>query len=142
MKKAKHAAHIGDRQAGSFPGGVIRALLFSLLAGIILLLVFSYLLYRLPDRSWLVRPLGFLGSGLLSLLGGYYGSRHLGRSGALCGITAGILLVFLFTLTALILRSGVLPTAAIPLYLLILAASTVGGALGTKKAHKKRRTRR
>ena len=139
MEKARHAAHIGERQIRSFPAGVIRALLFSLLTGAFLLLAFSYLLYRMPDRSALLTPLGFLGSALLGLLGGIYGGRYLGRSGALCGITLGILLVFLFTLTALILRAGTLPTASIPLYLTLLAASTAGGTLGARKPRKRRR---
>lgn len=139
MEKARRAAHLGERQARSFSGGVIRALLSSILLGAILLFALSYLLYRAPERAALLVPLGFAGSGLLSLLGSYYGGRSLGRSGALCGITSGILLVFLFALVALILRAGTLPTFAIPLYLTILAASTIGGAVGTRKQKKRRR---
>ena len=137
MEKARRAAHLGERQTRSFSGGVSRALLSSLLLGAILLFALSYLLYRTPDRAGLLMPIGFAGSGLLSLLGGYLGGRSLGRSGALCGITAGIILVFLFTLIALILRAGVLPVSAIPLYLTILAASTAGGAMGTRKRKKR-----
>lgn len=139
MEKARHTAHVGDRRTRSFSGGVIHALFFSLLAGTALVLIFSFLLYRLPDRAELITPLGYVGSGLLALLGGICGSRRLGRSGALCGLSAGILIVFLFTLVALILRGGTLPTAAIPLYLLILAASTVGGGVGTKKPKRRKR---
>lgn len=139
MEKAKHAAHIGERQTLSFLGGVIRALLFALLLGALLLFIFAYLLYRLPNKAYLLIPFAFIGTGLLSLLGGFYGGKSLRRSGALCGLTAGISLVFLFMLIALILRAGALSTTAIPLYLLILATATVGGALGSKKTKKRRR---
>lgn len=139
MEKAKHAAHIGDRQTLSFTGGVIRALLASLLTGTFLLFILSYLLYRFPERSDLMTPLAFLGSALLSLLGGFYGGRALRRSGALCGLSLGIVLVFIFALVALILRAGALSAIAIPLYLLILGAATVGGAWGAKKQKKHRR---
>ena len=139
MEKARHTAHVGDRQTRSFQGGVIHALFFSLLVGAFLLLFFSFLLYRLPDRAGLLVPFGYAGSGLLGLFGGLYGGRRLGRNGALCGITAGIVIVFFFALIALILCDGKLPTAAIFLYLLILAASTAGGALGTRKPRRRKR---
>ena len=139
MEKAKHAAHIGDRQTLSFLGGVLRALLLSLLVGAFLLLMLSYLLYRLPDKAFLLTPLSFATSVILSMLGGFFGGKSLRRSGALCGLTAGIVLVFLFMLVALILRAGALSTTAIPLYLLILAAATAGGALGSRKPKKRRR---
>ena len=139
MEKAKHAAHIGERQTLSFLGGVIRALLSSLLAGALLLPVFAYLLYRMPDKAILMTPLSFLLGGLIGLSGGLVGGRTLRRSGAFCGITAGIVLVFLFLLVALILRSGALSTMSLPLYLLILASATAGGAWGAKKPQKRRK---
>lgn len=139
MEKAKHAAHIGERQTLSLSGGIIRALLFSLLIGAILLFVFSYLLYRLPERSDLTIPLAFLASGLLGLVGGFYGGRALKRSGALCGLCTGTVLVFLFVLVALILRAGALSAIAIPLYLLILIGATAGGALGARNPKRRRR---
>ena len=139
MQKATHAAHIGERQTLSFLGGVIRALLSSLTSGALLIPASAYFLYRMPDKANLMMPLAFLISGLVGLLGGLVGGRALRRAGALCGITAGIVLVFLFLLVALILRAGTLSQAAIPLYLLILVSATVGGALGARKPQKRRR---
>ena len=139
MEKAKHAAHIGEKQTLSFTGGVFRSVLLSLLSGVILLSVFSYLLYQATDHKALLTPLAFLCGGLAALSGGFYGGRVLRHSGALCGLTVGICLVFFFMLSALILRAGELSTAAIPLDLLILTAATIGGAAGGKKRRKRRR---
>ena len=139
MEKAKHAAHIGQRQPITLFGGVIRALLFSLLTALFLLLVFAYILYRFPEKGALLTPLAFITAALVALLGGFYGGRTLQRNGALCGISTGVCLVFLFALVALILRAGTLSSTAIPLYLLIMAAATAGGIRGAKKSKKRRR---
>ena len=139
MQKAAHAAHIGERQTLSFLGGVIRALLSSLGSGAALLLVLAYFLYRFPEKANLLTPLAFLIATLCGLVGGFGGGRALRRAGALCGITAGIVLVFLFLLVALILRAGVLSQTAIPLYLLILVSATVGGAWGARKPQRHKR---
>ena len=139
MSKATHAAHIGERQTLSFLGGVIRALLSSLASGAALLLALAYFLYRSPERADLMTPLAFVIAALCATIGGIGGGRALRRSGALCGITVGIVLVFLFLLVALILRAGTLSQTAIPLYLLILVSATVGGALGARKPQKRRR---
>ena len=133
------AAHLGDRRSISFTAAILRGFFFALFLGTAFLFLLSILLLRSEDPGRLLLPAAVGASLALSLLGGYRAGALHKKSGPLCGLTVGTLLAFSFLLAALILCEGSLSFWAIPLYLGMLSASTLGGGLASRKPKRRRR---
>ncbi len=141
MASAKRtSAHLRDGRSLSFPTATLRGLLLSLITATAFLFFLALLLSRTQNPNQYLSPIAVTAPLLTSLLGGWHAGKLHRRGGALCGITVGMLISFLFLLAALILRAGSLPLLSLPLYLGILASATVGGALSGRR--KQRRSRR
>ena len=133
------AARLGDRRSFSFTAAILRGFFFSLFLGTTFLFLLSFLLLKSQDPVRLLLPVSVGATLLLSLLGGYRaGSLHK-KSGALCGLTAGTLLSFVFLLAALILCEGALSVWSLPHYFGMLILSTLGGRLAGRKPRRRRR---
>ena len=134
------SARLKDGRSISFPTATLRGLLLSLVTGAAFLFFLALLLSRSEDPNRFLAPLAVSTPIATSLLGGWHAGRLHGRGGALCGITVGMAVSFLFLLAALILRAGSLPLLSLPLYLGILASATMGGWLaGRRKRRRKHR---
>ena len=137
-KARKKGARASGGARMSFWRCVASGVLVALIAGGAALLCSALLLYRTDDpvRYFSVVAVGV--SLLLSLLGGLGAGILYRKSGALIGLTVGMTLSFLFLAGALTLSEGVLPMAAIPLYLGMLLASLLGGTVATRKRIRRR----
>lgn len=133
------AARLGDRRSFSFTAAILRGFFFSLFLGTAFLFFLSFLLLKSGDPGLLLLPAAVGASLILSLLGGHRAGGLHRKSGALCGLTVGTLLAFAFLLAALILCEGSLSIWAIPLYLGMLSASTLGGWMAARKPKRRRR---
>ncbi len=139
MEKAKkRAARLGSGVRRTFWQSVFFGVVTALLLGTAFLFFSAFLLYRMSDPLRYFPYAAVAASLLLSFLGGLRAGRLHGKSGALSGISVGISLSFLFLASALILSKGQLPLAALPLYLGMLLAATVGGVLSTRKKARRR----
>lgn len=135
----RSAAHLGDRRSISFTAAILRGFFSSLLLGSAFLFFLSFLLMKSGDPGRLLLPASVGASLVLSLFGGYRAGALHKKSGPLCGLTVGTLIAFVFLLAALILCEGSLSFLAIPLYLGMLSASTLGGGLASRKPKRRRR---
>ncbi len=136
--KAK-AARLGSGKGLPFTRSVLHGAVLALFLGTAFLFFASLLLYRLSDPLRYFPYFAPAASLLLSFFGGMRAGGLHKKSGALTGITVGLLLSFLFLLAALILSEGHLTLMALLLYIGMLLASTLGGFLATRKRHKRRR---
>ena len=140
MVSAKHtSAHLREGRSLSFPTAALRGLLLALCLGTAFLFFSALLLSRSADPNRYLLPTALITPILTSFLGGFHAGKLHRKGGALCGITVGMLVAFLFLLAALILRSGSLPLLSLPLYLGILASATVGGMLSRRRQSRRRR---
>ena len=133
------SVHRGARRSRSLPMAAMHGALLSLVMGVAFLFFFAFLLSRTSDPSRLFPFLSWGSTLLLSFFGGMHAGRLHKASGSLCGLSVGTVIAFLFLLTALIIGEGKLPLLAIPLYLVIMAAATVGGMLATREKRRRRR---
>ena len=139
MEKAKRrAARLGERPSRTFLSSLLASFLFSLLAAAGLLLLAALLLQRSGDPSHLLAPVGALLSAAVALLGGFRAGRLRRSSGALMGLCHGMLIAFVCLCTALVVRDGTLPLPSLLLYGGLLLTSTLGGAMSTRKKHRRR----
>ena len=137
----KRAARLGSGVGHPFWRSVLFGVLTALMLGAAFLFFSAFLLYRLSDPLRYFPYVAVIVGLLLSFFCGWQGARLYRKSGALTGITAGLTLAFLFLAAALILKEGALPITAIPLYLGMLLASTVGGWAATRKKARRRHRR-
>ncbi len=139
MEKTKSsAARLGDRRSRTFLSSLLAALLFSLLCAAGLLLFAALLIQRSGDPSRLLTPVGAILAALIAFLGGFRAGQLRRTSGALMGLCHGMAITFVCLFTALILEEGKLPLVSLALYSGILLASTLGGALSTRrKSHRR-----
>ena len=143
-RRRRSAPREDDRVLPAMAKSVLFALLGSLLAGLLLLLIFTAVLLTTkdPDRY---RPIaGMAALYLTAALGGMLASRIYGRRApVLCGLFEGLALFLLFTVAALCVPGdGGNRALAFLLRLLVIPASLLGAWLTTKKAERRGRPRR
>ncbi len=137
------AARLADKRSASFASALLGGMFTSVVLLASFLFLASFLLLRTADPLRFLWPAAWIGSLLTALLGGFRAARLHRKSGALTGLALGLILSFLFLLSALVVQKGSLPALSIPLYLGILLSSTIGGTLATrKKAYRRVRRRK
>ncbi len=142
MENTATAARLGDRKSRSLPASLVRAVIFTLFFAAAFLAMLAFLLYRSDDPTRLLVPAGLFCLFVSAFLCGFRTARLHRKSGLLCGVSAGLLLVFTLLLAGLIGGGGSIPTPTLLSYLGVLAASVAGGALGARARHASRRGRR
>ena len=140
MPKTKsHAVRRGGGQSPSLMMAILRGFAFSVALMTAFLLFFAFLLLKSTDPSRLLLPAAFGTAGAGAFLGGWRAGCLRRTSGALCGISHGMLLVFAFLAAALVMRSGTLELSSLILYMALLLLSTLGGVLSARKKRRRRR---
>ena len=139
MEKAKRgAARLGDRRSRTFLSALLSALLFALLSTALLLLLSALLLSRSGDPTRLALPIGIGIAAVAAFLGGFRAGQLRRTSGALMGLSEGMLLVFSYLLVSLILTEGRLPLLSMALYCAVFLLSLFGGMLATGRRSRRR----
>ena len=125
----------------SFLKRMLKSLLFTLLCGLLLILIFSLGVYFYPDPDTLIPPLALLASALTALLGGIFSIRIHGQGILLsglcngCATTAALMLLSLFFTKH---ASGYSAGIALLLHAAFLLLSVLGAYLGMRRAAPKK----
>ncbi|MBQ2718515.1 MAG: TIGR04086 family membrane protein [Clostridia bacterium] len=135
-KKSRTMRH-GEKRVG-FTAAVLGGFLASLLLTGGLLLLLSLFLLWSEDPTRLLLPAGLGAAAVGAFLGGWRSGRLHRSAGALCGITHGMVLVFVFLMLALILEAGALELSSLFLYTALILLSTLGGALSSRRKRRRR----
>ena len=133
-------ARLGGRRH-SVLRAILRGALLSLSLGAALLLLAAYLLYRTADPGGYVRTASLAVAGVSAIAGGIAASHGSVRGGALLGFCSGVLLALLSFLVALLVSGGALAGEALVRYAMMLLGGTLGGMLGKRGGHRRRRHR-
>ena len=140
VKTKGRAARLSGGQQVSFATAILRGFAFSVALMTAFLSILAFLLLKSTDPSRLLFPAALGTAGVGAFLGGWRSGCLRRTSGALCGISHGMLLVFVFLAVALVMKSGTLQLSSLFLYTVLLVLSTLGGAFSSRK--KKRRRHR
>lgn len=141
-KRAQHGTASADSPARFFRD-IGKSALWSLLTGLLLLLIFSLVAYFTPDPNRWILPLGILAAALTALLGGVYAIRLHGHAAFLCGLSVGCVLFAVMLLASLFLiplASGYPAWVSCLLHVGFLVLSVAGAVIGKKKP-KRRKTK-
>lgn len=147
MTKRKKQAARRKRAAGqaalpTLLKSVCLALPISMGVGMLLALLFCFILMKTGDPGQLDIPVAILSLSLAALAGGAAAALlHRRRAPLLCGSLLGILLFVLLTVAAFILPSEQksAPALSLLLHLLLIPISMIGAALTAKRKRKRRR---
>lgn len=137
------------KSAASTPGKFFRhmgkSLWITLLAGALILLLFSLVAYFYKDPDQIIRPLALVASALTALVGGFAAVRIHGHAALVCGLFNGCLTMAVMIFASLFFKpyaSGYSAGIALLFHTLFLFLSIAGAYAGLKRGERPRKKRR
>lgn len=120
--------------------GALRALIPTLVIGILLLLIAAAIAFAQPDPNVLQTPLAILSAGVTCLIGGILTARINKRLPLLSGLCGGILLTGVFMLLSLCFfrdsGSGYSSTISLILHVGVIILECIGALIGYPRTKK------
>ena len=127
------------KSQASLPRSIACGLFFSLLLGMVTLVIGAFFAYRTDDPTTLILPLAYAALIITTLLCGFLTVKSYGRypmmSGAMAG---GLLVVFCFTMSLILGRGDIPLWLSLSVYAAMIMLSAIGGVgAGIKKKRRR-----